>query len=179
MNIHPECLPSLPLSWKSALPKCPGIYFVITEEEEIVYIGRSTNINRRWLSKNHHLYNDLLQIPGLRISWLEVNNANLLPRIEAALIQGFKPRLNIAIATPDRGNGKLRDLRERVGLRTADVASRLNIGESTVRAWEKGKSTPNFEVIKPLMNLYGVSFDDLHEAVMQSRQSLMEVKESE
>jgi transcriptional regulator with XRE-family HTH domain len=64
----------------------------------------------------------------------------------------------------------MKQLREKVNLRTVDVASRLNIGESTVRAWEKGKSTPSFEIIKPLMGLYGVNFDQLHEAVMQSRQ---------
>jgi DNA-binding XRE family transcriptional regulator len=64
----------------------------------------------------------------------------------------------------------MRQLREKANLRTVDVASTLKIGESTVRAWEKGKTTPSFEVIKPLMTLYGVSFEDLYEAVMQSRQ---------
>ena len=64
----------------------------------------------------------------------------------------------------------MKQLREQVNLRTVDVASKLSIGESTVRAWEKGKSAPNFEVIKPLMGLYNVSFEQLHQAVMESRQ---------
>jgi transcriptional regulator with XRE-family HTH domain len=67
----------------------------------------------------------------------------------------------------------MKQLREKANLRTVDVASRLSIGESTVRAWEKGKSTPSFDVIKPLTELYGITFDQLHEAVMQTREEVL------
>lgn len=62
----------------------------------------------------------------------------------------------------------MRQLREQVNLRSVDVASKLNIGESTVRAWEKGKSTPSFNLVKPLIQLYGVSFNELDDAVKQT-----------
>lgn len=40
----------------------------------------------------------------------------------------------------------LRGLRERVGLKLVDVASRLEVGESTVRNWEKGRTTPTLSL---------------------------------
>lgn len=63
----------------------------------------------------------------------------------------------------------MRQLRERIGLRTVDVASRLGVGESTVRNWEHGRSVPRFEVISDLLRLYQCSFEELERAVMESR----------
>ena len=63
----------------------------------------------------------------------------------------------------------MKQLRERLNLRTVDVASRLGIGESTVRNWEHGRAVPRFEHIRPLMDLYGVSFDDVELAVKLSK----------
>lgn len=63
----------------------------------------------------------------------------------------------------------MKQLRERLNLRTVDVASRLGIGESTVRNWEHGRAVPRFEHIRPLMELYGVTFDDVELAVKLSK----------
>lgn len=63
----------------------------------------------------------------------------------------------------------MRQLRERIGLRTVDVASRLGVGESTVRNWEHGRSVPRFEVISDLLLLYQCSFEELDRAVKESR----------
>ena len=85
-------LPSFPLSWKKALPKTPGIYFAIDAGEVVQYIGRSIDINSRWVQ--HHRFEELTQIEGIRLAWLEVDELQLLPHIEKALIQYFKPKLN-------------------------------------------------------------------------------------
>lgn len=63
----------------------------------------------------------------------------------------------------------MRQLRDRLGLRTVDVASRLKIGESTVRNWEHGRAVPRFEVISDLLNLYQCSFEQLDQAIKESR----------
>ena len=63
----------------------------------------------------------------------------------------------------------MRQLREKLGLRTVDVASRLGVGESTVRNWEHGRSVPKFEVIASLIDLYQCSFEELDRAVRETR----------
>lgn len=62
----------------------------------------------------------------------------------------------------------MKQLRERLGLRTVDVASSLGIGESTVRNWEHGRSLPRFEVIRNLLHLYQCSFEELDQAVKET-----------
>lgn len=62
----------------------------------------------------------------------------------------------------------MKQLRERSGLRTVDVASSLGIGESTVRNWEHGRSLPRFEVISDLLRLYECSFEELDRAVKET-----------
>jgi len=59
----------------------------------------------------------------------------------------------------------LRELRLRRGLRAVDVAQRLGVAESSVRNWEHGRTLPNFFCVRPLCELYGVSLEQLEEAV--------------
>ena len=62
----------------------------------------------------------------------------------------------------------MKQLRERVGLRTVDVASSLGVGDSTVRNWEHGRSLPRFDLIEGLLDLYKCSFEDLNQAVKET-----------
>lgn len=62
----------------------------------------------------------------------------------------------------------MRQLREKVKLRTVDVAAKLNVADSTVRNWEHGRSVPKFELIKPLLKLYDISFDELETAIQMT-----------
>ncbi len=90
--IDPLQLPSLSLLERRSLPNCPAIYFALLGKR-VLYIGRSVNLAQRWLS--HHRWNQLTRMyPTARIAWIECSDSELLPQIEAALIEQFNPELN-------------------------------------------------------------------------------------
>lgn len=88
-SVNPVALPSLPVALRKGLPVCSSIYFVL-EEDKVVYIGRSANLNNRW--KDHHRLCQLSE--NAVISWLELSDPRLLDDIESALIEYFHPILN-------------------------------------------------------------------------------------
>jgi len=64
----------------------------------------------------------------------------------------------------------LRQLRERAGLTTEDVASKLKISHSTFWTWESGKREPSsVSKIVELMNLYQCSFEEFTSAVAETK----------
>lgn len=64
----------------------------------------------------------------------------------------------------------MKKLRERVKLRTVDVAYHLGIAESTVRNWEKGRTIPKLRLDQfgDLLRLYSCTFEELETAVKKS-----------
>lgn len=64
----------------------------------------------------------------------------------------------------------MKQLRERVKLRTVDVASSIDVGESSVRNWEQGRTIPRLRIdqVGKLIRLYQCSFEELEEAVKKS-----------
>jgi DNA-binding XRE family transcriptional regulator len=141
-RLEPQTLPSVFFEWKAALPKCAGIYFVIDNNEEVLYIGRSKDINQRWSSVGHHRHNQLSSMSGVRIAWMEVTDLLLLPDIESALIDWFCPVLNrLAIGKPRLQKPRLGILREQAGLTQRQLAKQLGVTDQTVSNWENGIST--------------------------------------
>lgn len=105
-SVNPLNLPSLPLEWRKGFPKCPAIYFAISGEK-ILYIGRAKNLLRRW--RHHHRQAELETVEEVKIAWLEVNDIQLLPVVEKALIQYFRPQFNyvlIAVRKPKSGRDR-------------------------------------------------------------------------
>lgn len=72
----------------------PGIYLAIDAAPEVKYVGRTKSLWRRWNVSRHHRYNQLLAKGDIRIAWIEISDSKLLPEIEKALINWFKPPLN-------------------------------------------------------------------------------------
>lgn len=102
-SVNVFALPSLPLNWRKSFPKCPAIYFAMSGEK-ILYIGRASKLVKRW--QNHHRLAELEEAGEIKIAWMEVSESKLLPAIEKALIQFFKPplkRTNIKIRKPKGG----------------------------------------------------------------------------
>lgn len=67
----------------------------------------------------------------------------------------------------------LRALRKRAGLKIADVAHELKCAESSLRNWEKGRTTPKMEVwqVFRLRDLYQCTEEELVQAVKESMHS--------
>lgn len=56
---------------------------------------------------------------------------------------------------------KLLELRKSKGLSQEEVAEKLNVTRQTVSKWETDQSTPDFDKIGPLCDLYDISADNL------------------
>ena len=55
----------------------------------------------------------------------------------------------------------LKALREKAGYTQIDVATKLDVRQSTVAMWENGNNLPRAEKLPLLAKLYGCSIDDL------------------
>lgn len=89
-----EDWPHVSIQRTNKLPNRPGIYAVIGAEKEVLYIGRSTNLRRRW--RNHDKKKDLegLSKKDLKIAYCEIENTVLLPIVEEFFIAQTSPRFN-------------------------------------------------------------------------------------
>ena len=56
---------------------------------------------------------------------------------------------------------KLREYREKAGLRQVDVAKKLNVDQAAVSKWENGENQISRKYHRKLARLYGVSVDEL------------------
>ncbi len=56
---------------------------------------------------------------------------------------------------------KLLNLRKVKGLSQEEVAEKLSVSRQTVSKWETDQSTPDFDKIGPMCELYGISADEL------------------
>ena len=56
---------------------------------------------------------------------------------------------------------KLLDLRKEKRLSQEEVADKLNVTRQTVSKWETDQSTPDFEKIMPICELYGITSNEL------------------
>lgn len=92
-SIDPLTLPSLPLTNHRKLPNCPAIYFVLDDSETVLYIGRTGNLQQRWIA--HHRWSQFANFSGnVRVAWMECTDASLLLESERVLIEHFQPLLN-------------------------------------------------------------------------------------
>lgn len=58
-------------------------------------------------------------------------------------------------------NEKIYSLRKENNLSQEELAGRLNVSRQTVSKWELGESTPDFDKIVPLCEIFGISTEEL------------------
>lgn len=54
---------------RSCLPAAPGVYFVCDADGNVLYVGRSVNMQERWRHGRHHRYAQANEIEGVCIAW--------------------------------------------------------------------------------------------------------------
>ncbi len=69
-DVNPLDLPSLPLESRRSLPDISALYFVLDEDDELLYIGRANNLVKRWRGHGHGLFIDIDQL-GLDLNNLQ------------------------------------------------------------------------------------------------------------
>lgn len=95
-NFNLSELPSVYLLEKDKLPNCASIYFVSDSQGQVLYVGRTVNLVKRW--REHHRFNQLKRLNRknrISISWLTCSNdINTLSNLENEFIKLYKPPLN-------------------------------------------------------------------------------------
>ena len=92
-SIDPMNLPSSLISEIRNLPESCGIYFAISAENQILYVGKASNLRRRWCG--HHLSSYFISLGNIRIAWASVSQ-ECIDALEIDLIRRFTPRFNKA-----------------------------------------------------------------------------------
>jgi predicted GIY-YIG superfamily endonuclease len=95
-NLNLSELPSVYLLEKDKLPNDAAIYFVSDSQGQVLYVGRTVNLVKRW--REHHRFNQLKRLNRkscISISWLTCSNdINTLSNLENEFINLYKPPLN-------------------------------------------------------------------------------------
>ena len=84
-------LPSHPFDDHLGLPMCAAIYFVLRDDDTVLYVGRAVFLRRRWAS--HEKRTCARYFGATRLAWLETPPERLEAE-EARWIDHFKPVLN-------------------------------------------------------------------------------------
>ena len=67
---------------------------------------------------------------------------------------------------------KLYELRKGKNLSQEEVADKLNVTRQTISKWETNQSTPDFDKIKPLCDLYEITADELLTGIKKEEQPM-------
>jgi excinuclease UvrABC nuclease subunit len=89
-----EGLPSIAFSERTNLPQCCAVYFALSEQGAVLYIGKSMHLRSRWRQKpHHHREQQLIEMGCTRLLWLVCPKDSLLD-VEREMIEHFAPPLN-------------------------------------------------------------------------------------
>lgn len=71
-----NALPYVDFAQRRRLPNSPGIYFALSDAGQVLYVGQTVNLARRWAG--HHRVKQLEEIGCTRIAWLGVTDKSQL-----------------------------------------------------------------------------------------------------
>ena len=85
----------------SLIPKLPGVYRMLNEKEEILYVGKAKNLPNRLKSyiseKNHIIRTERMLSQTRKLEVTTTSNESEALLLEANLIKKYKPKFNILL----------------------------------------------------------------------------------
>ncbi|MCL1473221.1 GIY-YIG nuclease family protein [Argonema antarcticum] len=95
MTNFPIFVGQFTLRQRHQLPDNPGIYFVIDERDQLLYIGQAKSLKSRWSGGIHHRYKQFSRkgLDKIVIRYI-LTSVSELDRLEREYIDRFKPLLN-------------------------------------------------------------------------------------
>jgi excinuclease UvrABC nuclease subunit len=91
LPLFPMLLPSVPFKERHKLPHVKAVYFALTSDSNVLYIGATQDLYRRM---KYHNYIKRLEDSGCSSIALYVCDIMLLAEVEEAMISQFQPPLN-------------------------------------------------------------------------------------
>lgn len=151
-------LPSVLMTEIASLPQCSGIYFIVNEAQEVLYIGQSVNIWARW--RSHHIHRavcdpeDSEESARFRAHWLTLADETERLALEVELIRRFRPALNskhngvhvhVPLANPltDEERQELKVLIQQTKLTKPEVAEQLGLDIRSLVGYCNGTRRPS------------------------------------
>jgi excinuclease UvrABC nuclease subunit len=85
----------LPISKIDQLPQISGIYKIFNDQGQVLYIGKSKNIYKRWRNGHHVLGKIIAKYPvtEIYIEWVQIPEW-LLNRAENTAVTFYQPEFN-------------------------------------------------------------------------------------
>lgn len=130
---------------RKKLPEIGAIYFVISKKEELLYIGQTENLKKRW--HKHECGLELDRPKETYVAWVKVEDGDYRKKLEKILIRKYKPLLNrVAKKTKKKRNLSSQKLINKKTMKNKPTKSELEILSVL---WEKKEATVRevFEVI--------------------------------
>jgi excinuclease UvrABC nuclease subunit len=92
LPLFPELLPSVPFEERRRLPHDSGVYFALTSDGDVLYIGATQDLYHRWVYR--HNKTEQLDTLGCCTIAFYVCDMLFLADAEDAMISQFQPPLN-------------------------------------------------------------------------------------
>jgi excinuclease UvrABC nuclease subunit len=90
VSIVKERRPYLMFRDRRFLPDIPALYVVISDQDELLYIGITIDLQRRW--RNHHRAPQMKD--SYRIYWRLTESAKERSKYEQVFVQAYRPPWN-------------------------------------------------------------------------------------
>ena len=118
-------LPSVAFEYRRDLPTVPALYFVLSAQRDVMYVGQTGNLRKRWESHQRAIQ---MQAGGYRIHWYRIDGEQERAAVEGKAISYFRPPWNnsaVQVAERRRVDGYIRDVAAYMEINPDDLVSQI------------------------------------------------------